>query len=37
MVGTGVREVKSDSTNPGLPLGIQRAPCLLLEKGIGPL
>lgn len=31
------REVKSDSTNPGLPLSIQRAPRLLLEKGVGPL
>lgn len=36
MMGKEGREVKSD-TNPGLPLSIQRAPRLLLEKGVGPL
>lgn len=34
ITGKGGRKVKSDSTNPGLPLSIQRAPRLLLEKGV---
>lgn len=37
MMGKGVKEVKNYGTNPGLPLSIQRAPRLLLEKSVGPL
>ena len=35
--GEGGREIKSDGTNPGLPLSIQRATGLLLQEGVGPL